>query len=398
MFSGLSSLAVTLAIQALVSMAAMSAPVLAPSAAQSFRVEATYVGVFVGLIYLGATWATLASGAFIRRYGAIRVSQVALLCCAAGLGASLSGYSWALIPCALVIGFGYGPVTPASSHVLVRTVPQHLMSFVFSLKQTGVPLGGALAGLILPPIIVHFGWRPAVVAVCVACVATALFASPTRAALDVDRKPSYPLSVQAIAEPLRIIWSLKSLRLLCVSSFFFCVVQVSLSTFLTSYLAIERNYALIAAGAVFSVTQASGVIGRIVWGYLSDRFLSPPVMLGLLGIMMLGTCGLAVFGSEKLPDFLLTGVFALYGATATGWNGVFLAEVARLAPAEKTGAATGGALAMTYLGAVIGPPVFALITGYHGSYGMAFVAISLPAGFCGLALLKSRHLFTGNQT
>ncbi|WP_417276298.1 hypothetical protein [Castellaniella sp.] len=40
---------------------------------------------------------------------------------------------------ALLIGLGYGPITPA-----------HRMSFVFSIKQTGVPLGGVLAGLVVP--------------------------------------------------------------------------------------------------------------------------------------------------------------------------------------------------------------------------------------------------------
>ena len=43
------------------------------------------IGVFVGLVYAGSMAASLASGGFIERYGAIRVSQVCVLLCAAGV-------------------------------------------------------------------------------------------------------------------------------------------------------------------------------------------------------------------------------------------------------------------------------------------------------------------------
>ena len=57
---------------------------------------------------------------------------------------------WVVALGALVVGIGYGAVTPASSNVLADRVPEGLRAFIFSLKQSGVPIGGALAGALVP--------------------------------------------------------------------------------------------------------------------------------------------------------------------------------------------------------------------------------------------------------
>ena len=49
-----------------------------------------------------------------------------------------------------------------------------------------------------------------------------------------------------------------------------------------------------------------------------------------------------------------------FGATAIGWNGVQLAEVARHAPPGEAGAMTGATGFVTFSGVVVGPPLFAL--------------------------------------
>ncbi|MCQ4313022.1 hypothetical protein NAV33_14090, partial [Pseudomonas stutzeri] len=75
------------------------------------------------------------------------------------------------------------------------------------------------------------------------------------------------------------------------------------------------------------------------------------------------------------------------GATAIGWNGVYLSEVARLAPPGTAGLYTGGTLFFTYFGVVAGPPLFALIAEASGSlasgyavFGVLLLAIGLLLG------------------
>jgi len=77
----------------------------------------------------------------------------------------------------------------------------------------------------------------------------------------------------------------------------------------------------------------------------------------------------------------------VFGGTAIGWNGVYLAEVAREAPVGKTVEATGGALFFTFFGVLITPPLFAAIVEGGGSYATAFAAVAAPPLVCGLWLL-----------
>ncbi|MGH7226714.1 MAG: MFS transporter, partial [Gemmataceae bacterium] len=87
-----------------------------------------------------------------------------------------------------------------------------------------------------------------------------------------------------------------------------------------------------------------------------------------------------------LPLVLI--VAAALGAVALGWNGVFLAEVARLAPPGGTGTATGGALALTFIGALIGPPLFGAIVGATDSYRTALFVAAAATTVAGLAVSR----------
>ena len=146
-----------------------------------------------GLTLLGS----LACGEFIARYGAIRVSQVCVLVCAAGIAAvALLPASVAplLAAAAFAMGIGYGPITAASSEILVRTTPVERMALTFSIKQTGVPGGIALAGAVMPGLALLAGWRVAFVAVAIVGVAVALGAEPTRKSLDRARAAGMDVS------------------------------------------------------------------------------------------------------------------------------------------------------------------------------------------------------------
>ncbi|HSV83320.1 MAG TPA: MFS transporter, partial [Ramlibacter sp.] len=139
MNGGWKPLAITLAIQALATMAVMTIPSMAPRVAAALNVSTTYLGLYIALAYASAIGASLGAGAAVARYGAIRVSQACLLVCGTGLALSALPTVWATAAGAILIGLGYGPVTPASSHLLARTTPPHRMVMVFSIKQTGVP-------------------------------------------------------------------------------------------------------------------------------------------------------------------------------------------------------------------------------------------------------------------
>jgi MFS family permease len=110
-------------------------------------------------------------------------------------------------------------------------------------------------------------------------------------------------------------------------------------------------------------------------------------MLGILGIAMAAGALTSTAFSVQWPFMAVLIVCALFGAAAIGWNGVYLAEVARVATSEFAGMATGGALFFTFAGILIGLPVFSLIVEKSGSYPLGFGIIAVAAFVCGIVLL-----------
>jgi MFS family permease len=385
MHATLGPLAVTLAVQALVSMAVLTMPVVAPAAAADVGVPAAYVGLFIALVYGASMASSLVCGNLIRKFGAIRVSQACLLLAGAGLACAAAGTPPLLAASALLMGAGYGPVTPASSHVLARTTPPGAMSFVFSLKQTGVPLGGALAGAIVPSIVLVAGWRVALAVVAVACALVALGAQAIRPALDADREPARRLGVGSASGPLRVVLADAALRRLALLSFFFSSLQLCLVTYLVTYLA-GLGYPLVRAGLMLTVAQVAGVVARVAWGVLADRSGRPLVVLALVAAGMACGAFAASQFSPAWPLVLVAAACALFGGTAIGWNGVFLAEVARRAPPGRAAEATGGALSVTYFGVLVAPPLFGLAAERGAGFALAYAVLALPALVSALSL------------
>ncbi len=385
------TLVVTLVIQAMVSMALLTLPVMAPVVAQDMQVSPALVGLYVSMTYAGAMLASLMGGAMVNRLGAIRVSQWGLLLCAAGL--LLCAVPWfpAMGLGAVLIGLGYGPITPASSHILARTTPKHQMSLVFSLKQTGVPLGSLLAGAIVPSMLLALSWHSSLAAVAAVCVLCAALSQPLRAGLDQDRQPDLQMRWGSWVTPIRMVLAHRTLTTMAACSFMFSMVQLSLTTYLVTFLHDDLAYGLVAAGLALSATQLGGMGGRIAWGYVADRWLGAQRMLLLLAsLMTVGALASATLTVET-PHAVVIAILVTFGASAIGWNGVYLAEVARRAPEGMASVATGGTLAFTFSGVVIGPPIFGALSTLFGTYRAGFLGLMVVACLCGLLLYGSQR-------
>jgi len=381
----------------MVALAVMTLPAMAPIVAQALDTSPVYAGSYVAIVYAGAMTASILSGMAVRRFGAIRVSQAGLALCATRLALSMTGSLPVIALAAFMVGLGYGPVTPASSHLLARTTEPGRMSLVFSIKQTGVPLGGVLAGAVIPGIALWAGWKSALLLATLANLACIAIAQPLRTSLDADRNPNQPLAPANFLHPIRVVWSIPALRQLAGCSFIFSIAQLSLTSYLVTYLHVSLAYPLVAAGVALSISQAGGIAGRILWGWLADRWAGARLMLALLAALMaISTLATALL-QPNAPALLAWLILIAFGASAIGWNGVFLAEVARQSPPGLAGIATGGALAFTFFGVVLGPPLFGTLAALCDSYRIGFSMLALPTAASGIALLWRRPAMPPSQ-
>lgn len=382
-------LVVLLAAQTLGTMATAMLPAAAPKVAATYGVDSSIIGYQISLLAAAMLVSLVFGGNLSVRWGACRVTQAALGLVAAGALVAVLPHVVFVFLSAIPLGLGYGLMTPSASHLLARFTPAKNRNLIFSLKQTGVPLGGIFAALIMPAVAVHFSWQWALAGTALALLLLIALLQRGREFWDSDRDPEFAIAVNPFGG-VAAVWASPALRLLSISGGCFVIVQICISTFTVVFYAEEIGIGLILAGMVLMASQAGGVIGRVFWGWLADVTGDCFAVLSVLAGVMLVAALLCLAVSPAWPIAVSSALFLVFGSTASGWNGAFLAEVARLSPRHAVSSATGGSLFFVNVGKMLGPVVFANAYLAGGSYAGAFALLAVPAGIGLWCLLAAR--------
>ena len=374
--------------QVAVAMAIMTVPVLAPQIAAEIGVKTSQIGLYSAIVFSGAITLTSLAGSVVGRYGSVRTTQIALLLAVCGLTVSLTGWLPALLVGAFAAGMGYGVAAPAASHLLARTIAPDRRGLAFSVKQTGVPLGGFLLGLTVPVVAAYHGWVWGVATVIGFLLVAICTIQPVRQRFDNDRDPTRPIRPAETLAAIAMVLADSRLRPLALASFVYAMMQLSLFTFYVVALVERGGLDPVTAGATFSIMHVGGMIGRPFMGWISDRVLPARPLMSLVGFGIF-LCGLALAAlDESWSTPLLWAVSLGAGIIVAGWNGVYTSEIARIMPGDQVGRATGGVSAFTFLGVAIGPAIFSAIVGVTGSYDQAFLTVGTVALIPALLLLR----------
>ncbi|TMJ28501.1 MAG: MFS transporter [Alphaproteobacteria bacterium] len=361
-----------LAIQVMISLSVLSLGVMMPAVARDLAIDAKLVGVFTALIYAVAAMVALAAAGPIVRLGAVRVCQAALLMAAIGLALNSIALVAATVVAVLFIGAAQGPINPASAHILSQRVPREYFGMVFSLKQTGVPIGFALAGIIFPALLAWVGWQGASLVAAGALALSAVAIEPLRPRLDVIAVAAK--APASIGRSIRFVLGHPQLRVLGWSAFIYVVAQHTFTFYLVTYLYEHCGLSIARAGALLAASQIVGTGVRLLSGGAGDR-IPRMQLLGWTGIAMtLGCIAIGLLEADT-PFWLITLVVIGYGSVVISWNGTSQAEFAHLSPPGEAAAVAAVQTSLAFSGAVFGPPLFALIASLV-SYRMAFFAVS----------------------
>ena len=363
--------------------------VLAPLVIAELHADPAWVGVYYGISAAASLVAQMGCGSFIVRYGALRMSQIALVLLGGGIAAAAEGSLPGFGASAIIGGGGAAVSTPTSSQLLYRVSPPRLSPLVFSIKQTAVPAGLLICGFLAPAMAGVLGWRGAVLATAAACVVFAAMLQPLRARFDDDRVPSRRFRLTDFRSTIASVLKAPELRGLSFACFAFNGVQSVFTAYFVTYL-VALGYELAAAGFLFSVVVAVAVPCRVLWGWVGSFHLAPRLVMAGLALGMAGSVALTGLFTMSWPVVAMGLVGAVLSATAMSWHGILLSETARLAPAGNTGAVTGGVLSFGQIGALLGPFAFSLLLHLTGGYGAGWALCTIPALWVAISLLRQR--------
>ena len=199
--------------QSVITMAIYALPVIMPVAAVDLGLAPQSVGFLVSAIYLVSTVGGLFSQTLIARLGATGVFRMLLAFTALSVVILISGLSFSVWLAVAILGLGSGPMNPAGSHVLAKVVPAHRRAFIFSLKQCATPVGGMLAGIVLPPLMLAYGWHSAMAIIPVVAIVLWLLAPVGRLGRRATDVPVEPFSVRRTVASLAVVWRHRSVRI-----------------------------------------------------------------------------------------------------------------------------------------------------------------------------------------
>jgi len=385
-------LVLIMAAQTTANVGPLGIPAIAPLIRENLGLSVAQAGSFLSAYYIGPALMSLPAGRLADRWGVRGTMVLGLAVIALGLAAAASATSFSLLLVIMVAaGVGYGMLNPTTAKAVIAWFPRRQRATVVGIKQVGLPLGGALGALVMPPLALSVGWRAAVIisaaASAVLCALTwLLYRDPPRSALE----PA-AVALESLGEVLRS----RDLWLVAVSTLVFAGVQTAFMAFFVLYLRDAVGVPLLTAAYYLVLAQTTGMAGRVVFGVLSDRVFGGRrrVVLMIAGLGS-AVCALLLAGTGPgTGAWLLVPLALCFGFFGIGWNGVQHTLMAELAGPRGAGTAIGLGLAISSLGVTICPPLFGLAVEHAGGFGVAWalLAVSMALALGLLTLVRERR-------
>ena len=382
-------LSIVVVVQVVVSSVTQGIPTLAPWIRADLGLSLTEVGLLGTAINVGTVLAVATAGWAVDAYGEKAVQVVGSV--SVGLAVALFSLApfgvLAFVPL-LVCGMGAAAPTPSGSAAVMGWFPPGLRGLAMGVRQTGIPLGGALAAALAPQVAERAGWRMAVVAGSACCVAIGL------ACWLLYREPSSRrlATSRSSPTPLRSLIT-RDVVLVSLSGGLLPFAQFAIVTYLALYLNQVQGIPLTTGAGMLLVAQLSGVAGRIAWGSASDRLFAsrrrPPLMAAGL-IAVLGTQVLGWLPAQ-VPLVALGLLAVALGFSAIGWQGNWVALISELAGPTAQGRTVGLSMTLTYAGVAVGPPLVGFLVDRSGSWPAAWTALAAVLGLGTMLLVPVRE-------
>jgi len=363
----------------------LSLGVLAPMMMASAGMPAAAYGLVGGASGLGSVWLYMSNSAFTLPLGPVRALIAGVAIGVTGAALIATGVYALIVIGALLVGFAYSTTGPAGSQILAENTPPRVRNRMFSFRQAGVPLGGAIAGMVGSAIAVRYGWRAALATIVLLLLATSipLLLAPRRFNGEPRARfrPSALFALSNLRQPFATIAAIPGLRLIALGSMGFATVQGTLNAFFVTFLANGLGYDLKLAGFLYALNQISSVAGRVIFGLVADWVRSTRLVLCWLAVLSSASAiAIASIGPGwPVPALVAVAIFS--GLSVATWNGLWVAEVAALSPG-RVSEATAGATFFLFGTYVVIPPIAGLVItwfGYRAAFGLAAMAV-LTAG------------------
>ena len=371
-------LALIMAAQTMANVGPLGIPSIAPLIREDLGLSMAQAGSFLSAYYIGAALMSLPAGWMADRWGVLATMVLGQVLIAGGLFGVAGSVSFSLLTVIMVCaGAGYGMLNPTTAKAAMAWFPRRQRATAVGLKQVGLPLGGALGALIMPPLALWLGWRSAV------ALPASLIAALGALTWLLYHDPPRPTGARGVTvgggTSLAAVLANRDLWLVSSSTLVFAGMQTVWMSFLVLYLTDVLRLSLVEAGRYLVMAQVAGMAGRVIFGLLSDGLFEGRrrIVLVIAGVGSTA-CSLAMAGTG--PDtgaWVLAPLALTFGFFGIGWNGVQHTLLAEIVGPRGAGTAVGLGLTVSSLGVSLCPPLFGLAVQRLGGFSLPWAVLGI---------------------
>ena len=352
---------------------------------EEYALTNTESGLLVSVVNVGPLFCMLFVGRLLDQYNEkILISISSFL-----LGSSLlltnivNGFN-GLLFVLLLIGMFYSVSQPGGSKVILKWFPKENRGLAMGIRQAGIPIGGALAGVLIPFLTVQYNMTYAINSIACICIMGGVLFFVFYKEPYVQEEARKGHNNISFWMELKVVICKKELYPIYITGICMISLQMVLVGHFMKFLAGEQSITSIVAGTVFSVMFFSGMIGRIALAAISDVLYkgNRRIPLFIAVCASIGLILLLVMNIHTIMSGVLYSVSALLGFFSIGWFSLFIAEVAELASEESVGITVSLALTLNQIAIIIAPVLFGYIVdakGYTYAWFCIVVLLSISA-------------------
>ena len=266
------------------------------------------------------------------------------------VGIGLARNAWQLAAAVLIGGFANTLTQPGGNMALARALPPGRLGQALALKQSAIPVAAIVGGFAVPTAGAAIGWRWTVALLAVLGGVVLAAARAMRSGdRVVPRDPNHAPRMLGMLAPLAGAG-------ICASA-----ATTGLVAFFVDS-AVKGGVSHGAAGVWFAIGGVAGIGGRLVAGWIADRWLARAGIAWLLaGFWIVGAAGFVLLAfATSWPLRVLASIPTF--VCGWGWNGSIHHATVQWSPAApswgtgvtQTGMSIGGAFGPVIFGAILG--------------------------------------------
>jgi sugar phosphate permease len=373
---------------------------LLPFVREEFFLTRAQVGYYSTYFFISAAVLAVFTGSIVDNFGPkksmlLGIASMSFVMLFYGF---FSSYTIILF-LALLAGLGFSIITPSVTKGVILVTSRENRAVSLGITQAGFGLGGIAGAGLLPLIAPLLNWRIAIQLAAIIALASGFLVYKFYHEQNKDNSPRESNKSRkeeqnnlSFRNSLILLFKNKYLFQVCVVGSVFGIAMGTVISHFAVFISDDLDKSKAIAGLGLGILQFGGIIGRPIWGWLSDKLLKGSRQSSLFlitlftGIMYLF---FGIFFNRLALDTGLIFVFSfLMGFSSLGWSGVHFTAVAEFAKEKQAGIATGLSLLFIRVGALFAPPIFGFIADLKGSYKHGWIVF-------GIFIIVSAFIFVG---